>query len=353
MSALESPHKKMKMTIDSDDLVHLHLDHHIGSSLLKQQIRNNPFILTSLTRVESFTIEPRFEEAELIGFCEKYGTIYSKKDSIFLMKNGQTLELKNLAQVMEWEDDFDIQAARIELGTENDYIYVHCDFGLFKLEMNGNCVWVIDDLDEYISNLVYDATNKQIIYRYEKNMVHYRSSETGELVLCIEIPHLKTFCIGTGNQLFVLCEDFISYHPTTIMVFYGEKYSQSRTVTVLKEFSLNAMTIWNDRLILINTREKVMSPQELIYVNTKTGKTEDIYNFDKIHQYSCYNLFGKYLIRRSYDSVIVFELKLHSEHFDSIWSKEVHNLMKTLNIEVPQKCYSIIYNDFTLPKSIV
>ena len=336
MSALESPHKKMKMTMNSYDLVHVHLDHHIGSSLLKQKIQSNPFVLKSLTRVESFAIDTRLQDAEIIGFCEKYGLIFSKEDSIYVMKNGQvTLELRDLFQLVnDLMDEFVIQEACIELGKENDYIYVLCDFSMFKLELNGNCVWVIDDLGGGIYNLVYDAKSKQIIYRDENQKVFFRNSETGELIYYIGIPHLRGLCLGPDNQLFVLCGTSTS--PSKIMIFYGEKYSQSRTLAVLDGFWYDFnMKIWNDRLALINKNTKNHHDQALIYVDTKTGKIEDIYNFRTIH-FSKYYLFGKHLIRSSFKSVkevSVFELRPHSEHFDSVWSKEVHNLMKTLNID--------------------
>ena len=48
-----------------------------------------------------------------------------------------------------------------------------------------------------------------------------------------------------------------------------------------------------------------------------------------------------------------YKMQGHVEHFDSVWSKEVHSLMKRMNIEIPQKCDSVMYYDIDLPKSIV
>jgi len=340
MSAIESPYKKMKMTMDSDDLVCVHLDHHIGSSLLKQKIQFNPFIFKSLVKVGSL-IDTRLQTAEVIGFCNKHGLIFSNKKAIYFVKNDEViLELENLYATV---------SACVEVGTENDYVIFVGDCGVLrKVDLDGNCKWLKEQF--HFFKVAYDATSNRIIANDIYNL-YLIEPKTGEIVHSIDCPSVNNLCVGHDGKLFVLCGN---YSKRIIMVLYGENYSQSRILTTINEDQMETfMHIWDGRLV-VNKHLKSIS-QALVYVDTKTGKIEDVYNFRMIHV-SKYYLFGKHLVRSSFKGVpeiSVFELKLHSEHFDSIWSKEVHNLMKTLNIEVPQKCDSIIYNDFVLPKSIV
>ena len=329
-----SPHKKMKMTIDSDDLVRVHLDHHIGSALLKQKIQSNPFILKSLTRVESFAID---QKAELIGFCDKYGLIFSNQTAIYFVKNGQvTLELKNLCTT---------GSACVELGIENDYVIFIGDSGeLRKVDLDGNWVWLKEN-DFQFSNVAYDATSNRIIANDIYNL-YLIEPKTGEIVHSIDCPSVNNLCVGHDGKLFVLCGN---YSKRIIMVLYGENYSQSRILTSINADKMKTcMHIWDGTLVVNNQLNN--NVQEIMHVDANTGKIQECVTCRDV---ITYRPMGKYLVRKGVKEISVFEARVHEEHFDCIWSKEVHSLMKKLNIEIPQKCDSIIYNDVPLPKSIV